>query len=221
MIIYRPIRSNLCTQGFGENKVCAKIYSDGEAVRPFAIVVSNGITCPVGSAKFYPLMNLEGHDGEDWIARYGENLYFPVDASEAGGWHSVEASDVEGGLGVDVVSNKPFYKGNYLKFRFWHLVEGYKDIDVTFGELIGKCDSTGASGGNHLHWAMKQCDKDGNSIYPNNGYCGAETFRIFFNNTFVLDVIGIFEETKTFIEFAVIVLENIKQFLLNYKKNHG
>jgi hypothetical protein len=217
MKIYRPIKTNWLTQAFGENKPCAKLDANGNAIRPFQIV-TGGATCPIGYAKFYPLINLAGHNGEDWWAYHGEPLYFPVDSAEAGGWHSAEASDLDGGLGLDVISNKPVMGDRYVKFRFWHLKEAWKDQDVRFGELIGYCDNTGASSGDHLHWSMKWCDKDGNHLDEGNGYAGASDFRPWFENTFVLDILGVKEKAKTAIDLAWKVIADVKLFIDSWSK---
>lgn len=186
MKIYRPVRSNRKTQSFGENIPCAKLDSNNQPIRPYKII-SGRNTCPVGYTKFYPLLGLKGHNGEDWVASSGEDVYFSVDEPEAGGWYSKNSSDLDGGLGVDVISKKPFFNGNHLKFRFWHLEMGLEKEDVKFGELIGKADNTGASSGDHLHWSMKPCTGIGRAAYPNNGYYGAENFSEFFINEYVMD----------------------------------
>lgn len=220
MKIFRPIFTNGKSQGFGANNPYCKLNENGTPVRPYVIQGS----IPLGEekywTKFYPTMGLKGHNGEDWRAWNGEPLYFPVDCPQAGGWHSIDASDSDGGLGVDVVSNNAVTLGeetSYLKFRFWHLERTWKDQDVQFGEIIGYCDNTGASSGSHLHWCMKRCDKDGNSLYPNNGYNGAEDFTPYFENTFIFDEIKRRNDGKVIEdqirEVQLTLIEKLKQYV--------
>ena len=193
--IYRPVSTNWFSQGFGENKICAKINTDGEAVRPFVLTgKTDGKVCPVGYAEFYPLLGLFGHPGEDWATFHGERLYFNVDFPEAGGWHSKDAHDSDGGLGVDVISNNPVTLNGrtmHIKFRFWHLMNVAKQQDdiVEMGEFLGQCDSTGASSGDHVHWCIKWCYPDGAGFNEGDGRQGAFDFRPWFTNVFVLNQI--------------------------------
>lgn len=55
------------------------------------------------------------------------------------------------------------------------------------GELVGYGDSTGASGGNHVHDGFKYCDQGGNGIHEDNGYYGAIDISDSFVNKFILD----------------------------------
>lgn len=221
MKVYRPIKTNFLTQGFGDNKPCAKTTATGEPIRPFRIVTRSGSLCPVGYVSFYPLIGLRGHNGFDHAAWSGEALYFPVDCPEAGGWSAIEASDVDGGLGVDVVSKNPVDFGGrttHIKFRFWHLKRAWKDVDVKFGELIGFCDNTGASSGDHLHWSMKRCDANGRGLDSDNGYDGAVDFNVVFRNTFVLDVIGEEARAITVIEYAKKVILEVTLYLQSLRR---
>jgi hypothetical protein len=99
--------------------------------------------------------------------------------------------DSKGGHGIVIRTDKPYeYKGkeSYFKTISWHLVDsaidkryispvwGYtgqgKELFVKAGDIIGYADNTGLSGGSHLHYALKPCDKNGNNLEPNNGYYG-------------------------------------------------
>lgn len=221
MKIYRPIKSDWRTQDFGDLKACAQLGEDGKPIRPFIVKANkvNGV-CPVGWTDFYQSLGLKGHNGEDWLTWHGEPLYFPVDCPEAGGWWMQDASDLDGGLGVDVISKKEVEingQKSYIKFRFWHLMKAWKDTDVKLGELIGYCDNTGASSGDHLHWAMKRCYSNGVGINYNNGYYGAEDFSEFYKNIFVLhelkrrqDILQIEEEIK---EAQLSLIDRLRQLV--------
>jgi hypothetical protein len=221
MIIFRPIKSNYKTQSFGDNKPCAQLDANGKTIRPYIIEGNkiNGV-CPAGWTDFYSSLGMKGHNGDDWYTWHGEPLYFPVDLPEAGGWWAKDASDLDGGLGVDVISkNEVTLNGqkSHIKFRFWHLKKSWKDNSVEFGELIGYCDNTGASSGDHLHWNMKRCHSNGSGIHYSNGYYGAEDFSKWFENTYVLDEIkrrNAVTETKIEIKEAQLTLiDRLRQLI--------
>lgn len=212
MIVYRPVKTNRLNQGWGENWPCAKKKEDGT----FDVVTTRTGTCPAGYEKFYPMIGLKGHNGYDHAAYHGEPLYFPVDSKMAGGWWSKNASDLDGGLGIDVISRKKVIvhgRRTHVKFRFWHLKEGIESDDVKLGDLIGYCDNTGASSGDHLHWAMKPCYSDGKSKNKRNGYYGAEDFTPWYENTFVLDYLKVKAQALTAIQRAHQLIAAVKRFL--------
>ena len=236
--ILRPIKSNWLTQSFGENKACARVIN-GVPVSPFRIISGDTYKrCPNGYAKFYPLIGLKGHNSTDWLTWHGEPLYFPVKADTA--WYSRDASDLDGGLGVDVYSVNRIYFSELppeagpeatkdwkendnkirVKFRFWHLLEAWKDRDVYFGELIGKCDNSGASSGDHLHGpAMKFVDQNDNTFDKSNGYYGCVDYMKIrlFENVFVLDRIKEEQIKNQLIEIEMSLLDIIRQYLLLLK----
>ena len=217
MIVYRPVKSNRLNQGWGANMPCAKKRADGT----YKVISSMG-TCPAGYEKFYPMIGLKAHNGYDNYTWHGEPLYFPVDSEQAGGWWSKNASDLDGGLGVDVISRKKVIvhgRRTHVKFRFWHLKEGFALEDVKMGDLIGFCDNTGASSGDHLHWAMKPCHSDGKSKNKRNGYYGAEDFTPWYTNEFVLDVMNVRARALTVIDAARKIIADVKIFIKNHGKN--
>jgi len=194
MIVYRPVRTNRLTQKFAENNACAKVTWNGSPVRPFKIKSKVNGVCPVGYKPFYPMIGLKGHNGQDNGTYHGEPCYFPV-LIEGMTWTAKTEVDRDGGIGVDVISDKPIALGDltaHIKFRFWHLkrVNVYDGQKIRLGQLIGYCDSTGASSGDHLHWAMKRCDAEGNTYNTANGYSGAVDFSDWYVNQFVLDTMG-------------------------------
>lgn len=150
MKIYRPIKTNRKTQSFGESKACAQKDMHGQLAYPIVVKGKKGGLCPFGFDDFYKMINMLGHNGEDWATWHGEYLYFPVDAVGKNGlqmkWWSRSEVDDAGGVGLDIFSADRFHlkelppqagrlatrewnenKGwVYVKFRFWHL----KDILV-------------------------------------------------------------------------------------------
>jgi hypothetical protein len=210
--IFRPIRTDFKTQSFGANLSCAKTGSDGKIITPYQVLpgVFPG-TCPVGSTKLYPALGLTAHNGEDWATYYGEPIFFPV-MSEGIEWFASSEIDQNGGIGVNVRSVQPValeslpeqctelskaqYKklgGKvYLYFKFWHLkkVNVYDKKPIKPGDCIGWADSTGISGGNHLHWSMKISDETSwFTLDGDNGYQGALDFDKWFTNQFVGEVL--------------------------------
>ena len=105
---------------------------------------------------------------------------------------------------------KLFLKDNkiHVKFRFWHLqssnlkdrpqvkvgvfADGSPQMkpEIKIGDLIGWCDSTGASSGDHLHWSMKFCAPNSTTVGNDNGYTGAGDFSKLYRNVFILDLLG-------------------------------
>lgn len=142
MKIYRAIKPNSLSQAFGINNACAKLGTDGKILKPFFITVKSGGVCPVGYAEFYPLINLKGHNGEDWACPRGEPVYFNVDIPNVRWWGQVEVDEAQG-INLDVFSQDPVYfeelppdaseharsywlaqdKKIHVKFRFTH---GYR-----------------------------------------------------------------------------------------------
>jgi len=90
----------------------------------------------------------------------------------------------------------------YVKFRYWHLKEVLiadakrptpKDLrplpNVKLGQMIARCDSTGASSGHHLHWSLKIVAENSMTLDNDNGYMGAVDFSEWYENNFVMDVL--------------------------------
>lgn len=214
MKIYRPVKSNIISQGFGENNACAKTHIDGSPVEPFIIKTATNNFCPIGYKKFYPLIGMLGHNGIDYATTHGEPVFFNVDIPGIT-WLASTEVDRDGGIGVNIRSEQPISltslppqaRGSlnliqrqyeklggkvYLKFKFWHLkkVNVHDKKPVTIGDLIGWADSTGASSGDHVHVGMKVSDEHSwFSLDGDNGYNGALDFTTYFENKFVLDVL--------------------------------
>lgn len=170
----RCIKTNRLSQGFGESRAC--VYPESWKV----ISKINGV-CPAGSVDLYNLLGLKAHNGYDRAAWFREPVYFSVNFD---GWIKTE-KDLNGGIGVDIVSKRPLLKctepncneTHYIKQRLWHHWELPDSIwdgkEVKWGELVAYADSTGLSGGNHVHEGIKWCNEGGVGIHKNNGYYGA------------------------------------------------
>ncbi len=181
--IHRPILSKRITQGWGENKACKDLKTG-------KIKSANSLgVCPNGSVLFYPSVGLKGHNGFDNEAIHGELVYH---AATFPGVMYVE-KDRDGGIGVDVVSKKPLWFPGpvppgvtpvyedehgftaFVKIRYWHLLTaiGYDKKEIVYGQPIGRADNTGASSGDHLHWAPKWSDPESFGMATDNGFQGA------------------------------------------------
>lgn len=216
MKIYRPVKSDHIFQKFGENKACTKLGSDNKPIRPFQVIGTNtDNVCPIGYTSFYAAIGMKGHNGVDSQTYHGEPIYFPVDAPGIQ-WEAATEVDQDGGIGVRVRSTTPvaldhlppqavgslnmiqtqyaMYSGAvYLEFLFWHLltVDVYDKKPIKLGDRLGWADSTGASAGDHLHWALKiSSDTSWFTLDGDNGYTGAIDFMDWFDNRFVLDIIA-------------------------------
>lgn len=182
--LFRPLISNAITQNYGANLAC--IYPNGK------VTSKRGNVCPSGSVEMYPSMGMKGHSGVDYKAWHGEPIYH---AGDYEGVMKIE-KDFSGGIGVDVISLKPItveetrngkryvYTG-HVKCRYWHLKApvGYDGKIVKLGEQIGLADNTGASSGDHLHFGVKKCDKDGAPTERDNGYVGTFNHEPFMDNS--------------------------------------
>lgn len=201
--LYRAIKSNHLNQAFGNNLPCAKLGADDQPIRPFQIVTgADAQICPVGYVKFYPLLGLNGHNGQDWMAYHGEPVYFNAtdkDENPIEGTCYTEV-DADGGKGVDVIFQDPEIK-EWLQLKYWHLLEPkvYDGQKVKSGDLIGLADTTGASSGDHLHEGFKPLLSNNleDKKFPNNGFTGAMNVSIYpnvtdyQNDSFILDILGL------------------------------
>ena len=116
--------------------------------------------------NFYNKLGLSGHNGIDFRTKRG----CPVIAAHDGviTW---AGKDGDGGIGVTIWNS-----ANSIKTIYYHLlnVNVKKTQKVKQGDLIGHADNTGIyTTADHLHFGLKQTDKNGNTININNGYRGA------------------------------------------------
>lgn len=170
--IYKPCKPYWLGQGFGENKACS--FPDKTGV---VSELPDG-TCPAGKVKLYPLLGMKGHTGLDLYATHGQRLYAAM-----GGTISQIYTEIERGLGIEIVSNEKYDFGtlgeHYAKIRYWHLmsIDVKQGQTVKAGDFIGLADNTGLSAGDHLHFELKPCEFDimnkPYNVYQSNGYYGA------------------------------------------------
>lgn len=163
----------------------------------------------------YKELGMLGHTGIDLGCWSGEPIY------HSGDWDGIVMTEVDnaGGYGVNVISKEPMEDGRYYKLRYWHLKEFkvYDGQEVKCGDLLGLGDSTGLSTGDHLHFGLKPCDKDGNSLEPNNGYFGAIDPLPYYENVFVGEVLQTKQLALSVIELAKAVILKVQMYLKNVK----
>lgn len=201
--LYRGVKSAHLNQPFGYNLAYAKLDPDGNAIRPFKIItILPGTLAPAGYAPFYGLLGMKGHNGDDWMAYHGEPIYF---GATDGVGNSIEGTcytevDPDGGIGVDIVFQDPDTK-EWLQQKEWHLlkVAVYDGQVIKSGDLIGYCDTTGASSGDHDHDGFKPLNSSSleDKKFPNNGYTGSVDPRTYpgvtdyRESSFILDILNL------------------------------
>ena len=140
--------------------------------------------------EFYARVVMSNHGGYDWMIKTGETVYWNCDLE---GTILNTEIDNKGGLGVNVITEEG---GIILKHRFWHLKSflcsaGQK---VKMGDPIAFADNTGLSTGPHLHHDVKKIKIGAGGGYEimnwNNGTFGTIRIDQYFENKFVLDVVG-------------------------------
>lgn len=138
-ILHQPVKPFIVNQGFGEDRAC--ITPDN---RVFTKV---GETCPVGSKSLY---GEKGHTGVDLKAYHGQECY----AAQRGHVYKIDTNP-KSGLDVRIES---FEGGKRIRHIYEHLL-GYQvkvGDYVRTGQLVGWCDNTGYSSGDHLHWGVEE-----------------------------------------------------------------
>lgn len=215
MRVFRPVLTNVLTQGFGESRACV------DKLGKVSVKVNN--VCPANSFNLYEKMGLKGHNGYDNRTWYREPVYH---SAEFDGWMKTEV-DMAGGIGVDIVSKAPLLQctesncdqTHYIKMRYWHgkEIKGFNSKEVKEGDLIMLADNTGLSSGDHLHWAIKWCDEKGNGLHKDNGYYGAFDQTPYYENEFVLIVKAIKIEAINAIHLARILIDAVVRYLRGFK----
>lgn len=113
--------------------------------------------------NFYPSLGLIAHNGLDIPAP----LETEILASHDGKVTYVQ-NDFKSGFGIVI-------QAQGYKTIYWHQQKNLVLVgqSVKAGDVIGLCNSTGLSTGNHLHFGLKLTDSNNNTINPGNGYDGA------------------------------------------------
>lgn len=209
--LWYPLNPFKINQEFGDSLACTEDnnlpITKRKVVGMIAPIGTNNYVCPVGYVELYPLLGMKGHTGMDLRAYHGQELY------HCGPEGIVEevATEIERGLGLGIITNDKFdfEGGTYnAKIRYWHL-KGFsvnKGDIVKRGDLIGYCDNTGLSAGDHLHMELKPVLKNSKgvwyNVFQNNGYFGSVDQKPYFNGKFAKDIDTGRIEFKTSLKFG-------------------
>lgn len=182
-----PLFPFFINQEFGESIACTE--DNNLHITKRKVVTKIGDTCPVGYVELYPLLGMKGHTGLDIYATHGHELYH----CGADGIVEEIQAEPERGLGIGIITNEKFEMegGEYqAKLRYWHL-KGFNvklGDSVKSGDLIGWCDNTGLSSGDHLHFELKPVAQNIKgeyyNVFQNNGYYGSINPKPYFTGNY-------------------------------------
>ena len=184
-----PVKPYHLNQEFGDNKAC--VSNGNGPISSRKVITRVGDTCPLGYTSLYKALGLQGHSGADLRAGHGQTLY-----SSCNGIVEEIQTEVERGLGVGVITEEKYWfpDGDFnIKVRYWHLmsIAVKKGQKVQTGDILGLCDNTGASSGDHLHFEVKRVKQNSNGVWYNidqdNGYNGGIDPIQFMDGTFAVD----------------------------------
>src|SRR3990167_4422512 len=135
------------------------------------------------------------HNGEDHVGITGQTIYAAHD-----GIVTFTGEDGRGGLGVvvrtqeqyDYLNGQSFYKSIY-----WHILPNSFKVKpgdiVKAGTPLAQCDSTGFTGGSHLHFGLKPVEQGESdwqwlNIEQGNGWFGAINPESYWNGKYAADI---------------------------------
>jgi len=190
MKFYRPLKTNLMTQGFGLANT-----------KPELIL-------------FYQSIGLKfGHNGIDWFAKDAEPIYWDYDGDgEVVAIHNDDP--LNEGIGIIVYTND---ENGLYQHRFWHLKSvACKLGKIEVGDLLGYADNTGHSTGTHLHRDLKPLTNK-NGVFTNtlqtNGYDGCIDYSGWLDNRFVVDVVAPLKAQITLLKKMIEVYNKLIELL--------
>ena len=139
-------------------------------VKPFSISQVFGVNGAYYQANG---INIKGHNGLDIRCSRGQ-----IVRASHNGEISIEIDSRQGhGVLIKTLDEREYPGGtSYFKTIYWHLLPNIPVVNgqnVKAGDVIGYADSTGFSTGDHLHYGLKRCTKDGLTLDHENGYLGA------------------------------------------------
>lgn len=163
-------------------------------VKPYSVNQIFGV-----NKDYYKKYGINGHNGLDLKAYHGQPVYAAHDGDVV--YAGMDAAE---GYGVVLRTHEPKeYDGGiaYFKSIYWHLI---KTIPVKVGQkvkagtLIGFADNTGASSGDHLHFAIKPQSRGENdwtwdNVEQNNGFNGAIDPTPYFNKFHAVDAVKLLD----------------------------
>src|SRR3990167_764037 len=186
-LFYRPVKSSIYSQGFGIEKTKPEML------------------------KLYNDLGLRSHNGLDIPTWFKEPCYFNYIGK--GKLVSI-TDDPKLGIGLTFLINDQNY---VFQIRYWHFQDYIRTLkvgqEVESGDLLGYCDSTGYSTGNHLHFDLKRAAIRGSDDYEilnkNNGWFGAIDPDPYWEDKFVLDYIESLKQKIGIIQKIMILIKQI------------
>lgn len=186
-----PVKPFILNQKFGDNQACVQDGQGKVTLRKIIGKVNN--SCPVGFKELYPQLGMKGHTGIDLRAYHGQTL---CHGASRGIIEEISTEEERGlGIGVVTLDKFTFPDGEFnVKVRYWHLksINVKKGEIVNCGDVIGTCDNTGVSAGDHLHFEVKRVAKNSKGAWYNvdqdNGYFGSINPLPYFDGTYAVDV---------------------------------
>lgn len=175
--LYYPLSPWNVSQAFGEDRVCLRNVGSTVEYR----VKKTEDACPAGFRRLYGSM--KGHNGID-VGRFPSGKSrkgAPIYAAANGKVTQAVVKDT--GFGVYIEQLCPVGTDTFVKLRYAHMTEllHRPGDNLTIGDIVGYVGNTGSSTGPHLHFDMKWCDQDGNTLNHDNGYWGAVDPTPYFN----------------------------------------
>lgn len=177
MKIYRAVRTNILTQGFGLEQTKKELI------------------------PLYNSLGYAAHEGFDWAVacqdrsvKHGgqcESVYCDLDVKAV-----ITTILTSEDMGFGIVARTED-KDGIFEHLWWHFDVINPDLKVgsviESGDLLGVAGNTGRTTGAHLHRELRALGRDhyGNyyKVLANNGYKGAIDMTPYFEDAFVLDVI--------------------------------
>lgn len=154
----------------------------------------------------YQAMGLKyGHNGIDWSAIMGEDIRF----NGTGKGTVIETSlDCKAGLGVVVFFE---IEGKFYKTIYWHLLEVKVKVGdiVESGTMIGRADSTGWSTADHLHFGLKECNINCETLNRDNGMDGAIDPEPYLKNIYIQDYIDMLNKQLGLVQQVILLLKKL------------
>ena len=187
-LFYQPLKPWVINQGFGENRVC---YKPGTR----DVILCDGLNPPMGYISLY---GSNGHAGIDAVALGGQEVY----CSQRGIVDFIDTNS-RSGLDVRIVSEIGGEKYHHI---YEHLLGYMHSVGnrIETGQLVGWCDNTGWSSGNHLHFQVEKWI-DGQWIPVDPAPLMA--------NKFAKDILAINNKIKFLFEQIAMLADNIANFL--------
>jgi murein DD-endopeptidase MepM/ murein hydrolase activator NlpD len=170
MIIYPPLKEAYLYGSQKPLKSLAELRSIiAKQGQPFGVDLS-GPACDFRKdwpcdKTLYQMMGIKAHNGIDIPCLSGTKVY-----ASTNGIITNRCDDLTAGLGVEL-----FDKQQKCRTIYWHFKEIMVSLnqEVKRGDVLGLADNTGYSKGNHLHFALKQTDDNGNTVNHSNDFFGA------------------------------------------------